>query len=206
MRQTGQGINPASGKEEGVVCRGGGYDLRRNCRRDELSAGQCREWMARLINEKYVRTERDRRGLRIFVCNPKKFRVSEVQRSKPIVSAGSPAGSVSEVQHSKHIHAIENSGTSEMLLQNDPTKLLKNNNTTPLAKGARLTCSLYEKDSGRENHTSGDEPERGRRKAKTPVEARKELEAEVPGQWKQFRKGGSNCMTLTRKDDAGARA
>jgi hypothetical protein len=125
MRQTGQGINPASGKEEGVVCRGAVVTYAEIAEEMNSPRGSVREWMARLINEKYVRTERDRRGLRIFVRNPKKFRVSEVQHSKPIVSAGSPAGSVSEVQHSKGIHPVENKDTSEKLLRNDLTKLLR---------------------------------------------------------------------------------
>ena len=134
MRQTGQGINPATGKEEGVVCRGAVVTYAEIAEEMNCARGCVREWMARLIKEKYVRTERDRRGLRIFVLNPKKVRVSEVQLSKPIVTAGSPAGTGSEVQHSKPAYPAENAPTSEKLLQNDLTKLLKNNNTTAASK------------------------------------------------------------------------
>lgn len=128
-RQTGQG-------EEGIVCRGAvvtyaGIAEEMNCKR-----GSVREWMRRLVEQKYVRVERGRRGIRIFVLNPKKMRVSRIQHSKPVVSVENPHCRMPEPQHSKPIHAIENAVTFENLLQNDLTKLLKNNNTTAGAKSA----------------------------------------------------------------------
>ena len=45
---------------------------------------------------------------------------------------------------SKDIHPIDKSSTSENLLQNNLTKLLKNNNTTPLAQARSILCSIPE--------------------------------------------------------------
>jgi hypothetical protein len=123
MRQTGQGT-------EGIVARGavltyGSIAEEMNCKR-----GSVREWMRRLIKQRYIRVERDRRGIRIFIFNPKKFRVSETQHSKPFVSVGNPARRVSRVQHSKQVHHFRNKDTYEKLLQNNLLKLLPNNKTT----------------------------------------------------------------------------
>ena len=128
-RQTGQG-------EEGIVCRGAVITYAEIAEEINCKRGTVREWMARLVEQKYVRVERDRRGIRVFVLNPKKSRVPRVQHSKPTVSVGTRRSRVSEPQHSKPIHAVENAVTSEILLQNDLTKLLKNNNTTADAKTA----------------------------------------------------------------------
>jgi len=134
MRQTGQG-------EEGIVARGSVVTYAQIADEMNCKRGSVREWMARLIREAYVRIERDRRGIRIFVRNPKKFRVSEVQHSKSPVSAGSSAGGVSEPQLSKAIHVVENAATSEILLRSDLTKLPRNNNTTAAAKAAAVYLS-----------------------------------------------------------------
>jgi hypothetical protein len=126
-RQTGQG-------EEGIVCRGAVITYADIAEEINCKRGTVREWMARLVEQSYVRVERDRRGIRVFVLNPKKFRVSEVQHSTPNVSVGTRHSRVSERQHSKPIHPVENTTTSETLLQNDLTKLLKNNDTTAASK------------------------------------------------------------------------
>lgn len=123
MRQTGQGT-------EGIVCRGAVVTYAEIADEMNCKRGSVREWMARLVRQKYIRLERDRRGIRIFVLNPKKARVSKLQHSKPAVSVGNSVGRVPEVQHSKPIHAVGNTATSETLLRSDLTKLLKNNNTT----------------------------------------------------------------------------
>jgi hypothetical protein len=123
LRQTGQG-------KEGIVCRGSvltyeGIASEMNCKK-----GSVREWMRRLVNQSYIRTERDRRGIRIFVRNPKKLRVSQSQHSQTPVTVGTSAGRVPESRHSKRAHPIQNKDGSKNLLQNDLTKHLKNNNTT----------------------------------------------------------------------------
>jgi Helix-turn-helix domain len=86
MRQTGQGINPTTGKEEGVVCRGHAVSYSDIAREMNCSRGSVRDWMRRLVAQKYIRTERDRRGIYIYVLNPKKFRVSKVQHSQRVQS------------------------------------------------------------------------------------------------------------------------
>jgi hypothetical protein len=137
-RQTGQG-------EEGIVSWGAVITYANIAEEMNCKRGTVREWMARLVEQKYIRVECDRRGIRVFVLNPKKFRVPRVQHSKPNVSVGSRHSRVSEPQHSKPIHAIENTATSESLLRNDLTKLLKNNNTYADAKTASDISSLFKK-------------------------------------------------------------
>ena len=139
LRQTGQG-------KEGIVCRGAvltyeGIASEMNCKK-----GSVREWMRRLVSQGYIRTERDRRGIRIFVRNPKKLRVSQCQHSQAVVSAGVSARRVSEPRHSESIHQIENKGSSKNLLQNNLTKRLRNNNTTAAPEsGADYIFSLLGK-------------------------------------------------------------
>jgi hypothetical protein len=59
---------------------------------------------------------------------------------------------VREPQHSKPIHAVENTATSEKLLRSDLTKLPKNNNTTAAAKTAAGDFfSLLGKELGKQN-------------------------------------------------------
>jgi len=140
LRQTGQG-------KEGIVCRGAvltyqGIASEMNCQK-----GSVREWMRRLVNQGYIRTERDRRGIRIFVRNPKKIRLSQSQRSQTVVSVGTSTGRVLEPQHSKGIHPIDSKGASENLLQNNLTKLLKNNNTARTLKNARSFPSFPKQDN-----------------------------------------------------------
>ena len=104
MRQTGQGT-------EGIVARGTVLTYRSIAEEMNCKRGSVREWMQRLIKQRYIRVERDRRGIRIFILNPKKFRVSETQ-------------------HSKQVHHFRNKDTYEKLLQNNLLKLLPNNKTT----------------------------------------------------------------------------
>jgi hypothetical protein len=130
LRQTGQG-------QEGIVCRGDvltyeGIASEMNCRK-----GSVREWMRRLVDQGYIRTERDRRGIRIFVLNPKKFRAWRVWKSqhpKPPESVGTSARRVSKCQQSKEAHPTDSKSTSRNVLQNNLTKHLMNNNTTAAPK------------------------------------------------------------------------
>jgi hypothetical protein len=138
LRQTGQG-------EEGIVCRGAVVTYAEIAAEMNCKRGNIREWMRRLIEQKYIRVERDRAGIRIFIRNPKKMRVSKVQPSKPVVIVETPHSRVSELQHSKRIHAAENAASSEILLRSDLTKLLKNNNTTAAAKSAAVSISSLAK-------------------------------------------------------------
>ena len=133
-RQTGQG-------EEGIVCYGAvvtyaGIADEMNC-----SPSSVRKWMYRLVAQKYIRVERDRRGLRIFVLNPKKFRLSKPGHSKRIVSAQNRTLRVPTDGHSQQIHLVESAATSENALRNDLTKHLKNNNTTAAAQTAAVSLS-----------------------------------------------------------------
>jgi len=74
-----------------------------NCKR-----GSVREWIRRLVEQKYIRIERDRRGIRVFILNPKKFRVSNPR-------------------HSERGYAPRNKDTYAALLRNNLTKQLNNN-------------------------------------------------------------------------------
>jgi len=121
-RQTGQG-------QEGIVCRGAVITYSDIAEEMNCKRGTVREWMARLVEQKYVRVQRDRRGIRVFVLNPKKFRVSVVQHSKPRVSVGKSNLECRESQHSQCGYAPRNKDTYEKLLRNNLTKLLKNNKT-----------------------------------------------------------------------------
>jgi len=97
--------------------------------------------MRRLVAQKYIRTERDRRGIRIFVLNPKKFRVSKVRHSIHAVSVEKPNGTTMAARHSKEAHPAGNGATCQNLLQNNLTKPLKNNNTTAAAKSAAVSLA-----------------------------------------------------------------
>jgi DNA-binding MarR family transcriptional regulator len=127
MRQTGQG-------EEGVICRGAVITYAEIADEMNCSAANVRKWMHRLVQQGYVRVERDRRGLRAFIKNPKKIRLSKLARSKPNESVQVQHVRPSIDGHSKPIHAVEKTGTSEKPLRSDLTKLPKNNNTTAASK------------------------------------------------------------------------
>lgn len=148
-RQTGQGA-------EGIVCRGAVVTYEEIADEMNCPRGSVREWMRRLVREKYIRTERERRGIRIFVLNPKKFKKSPVsdadvirtnetpraskrRHSEPVVIVENPASEGVESRHSNPIHAAENADTSENLLQKNLTKHLGNNNTNAAAKTASVT-------------------------------------------------------------------
>lgn len=121
-RQTGQG-------QEGIVARGAVVTYADIAEEMNCKRGSVREWTRRLIQQKYIRVERDRRGIRIFILNPKKFRVSKPQHSESVVSVGTTHSRVSKVQHSKQVHHTRNADTYEKLLRNNLTKLLPNNKT-----------------------------------------------------------------------------
>jgi hypothetical protein len=122
MRQTGQG-------EEGIICRGAIVTYAEIADEMNCSAANVRKWMHRLVQQGYVRVERDRRGLRVFIKNPKKIRLSKLAHSKPIVSVQVEHVRPSIDGYSKPIHAVEKTATSEKPLRNDLTKLPNNNNT-----------------------------------------------------------------------------
>jgi predicted transcriptional regulator len=132
MRQTGQGINPATGKEEGVVCRGSAVSYADIAQEMNCSRGSVRDWMRRLIAQKYIRTKRDRRGIYVYVLNPKKFRVSKVQQSEQAQSVGNGTRRVSKVQHSKPFYPNENTGVFQKLLRKELTKTQNNNKKAAL--------------------------------------------------------------------------
>jgi hypothetical protein len=126
-RQTGQGVNSTTGKEEGVVARGAvvtyaDIAVEMNCKR-----GSVREWMRRLVEQKYIRIERDRRGIRVFILNAKKFRVSNPRHSKSGVSVGTGHSRVSNPRHSERGYVPRNKDTYAALLRNNLTKQLNNN-------------------------------------------------------------------------------
>lgn len=121
-RQTGQG-------EEGIVCRGAVITYADIAEEMNCKRGTVRAWMRRLVEQKYIRVNRDRRGIRVFVLNPKKFRVSRIQHSQPDVSVGTSHSRVSNPQHSNRGYAPRNKDTYEKLLRNNLTKLLTNNKT-----------------------------------------------------------------------------
>jgi DNA-binding MarR family transcriptional regulator len=122
MRQTGQST-------EGIVCRGAVVTYAQIAEEINCKRGSVREWMRRLIQKKYIRVERDRRGIRIFVLNPKKMRVSKVQHSGLSMSVGTGPSRVSNPQHSNQGYTPRNKDTYEKLLRNNLTKLLTNNKT-----------------------------------------------------------------------------
>lgn len=121
-RQTGQG-------QEGVVCRGAVITYADIAEEMNCSRSTVRKWMSRLVEQKYIRVERDRRGIRVFVLNPKKFRVSKLAHSQPGQSVQVQHGRVSNSEHSNRGYAPRNKDTYEKLLRNNLTKLLKNNKT-----------------------------------------------------------------------------
>jgi DNA-binding FadR family transcriptional regulator len=121
-RQTGQG-------SEGIVCRGAVVTYTDIAEEINSNRSTVRKWMVRLIRKKYVRVERDRRGIRVFVLNPKKFRVSKLGHSQSGQSAQVQHHRVSHGGHSKQGYAPRDKDTYEKLLRNNLTKLLKNNNT-----------------------------------------------------------------------------
>ena len=131
MRQTGQG-------EEGVICRGAIITYAEIADEMNCSAANVRKWMHRLVQQGYIRVERDRRGLRVFIKNPKKIRLSKLAHSKAAESVQVEQVRPSIDGHSKPIHTVENAATSENLLRSDLTKLLKNNNTDAAAKAAAV--------------------------------------------------------------------
>jgi hypothetical protein len=120
------------------------------------SHSNVRKWMRRLIKQKYVRIERERYGFRLFILNPKKVRVSKLGQSEAVQGVQTRSCRVSTDGQSKGIHSIEKSTTSEKLLRNNPTKLLKNNNTTPLADARSLPSLL--RDLGKEKTVPSDRP------------------------------------------------
>lgn len=147
MRQTGQG-------EEGIVCRGvvvtyEGIADEMNCSRANV-----RNWMRRLVEQGYVRVERDRRGIRIFVKNPKKLRRSKVAHSYRAESVQVGDLRVSNHGHSKPIQPAENKAASEFLLQNKLTKFLKNSNTAADARRASAFTSFL-RNFGKEKSIPG---------------------------------------------------
>ena len=121
-RQTGQG-------QEGIVARGAVVTYADIAEEMNCKRGSVREWMRRLVQQKYIRVERDRRGIRIFILNPKKFRVSKLQHSESVVSVGTTHCRVSKVRHSKQVHHARNKDICAALLRNNLTKLLPNNKT-----------------------------------------------------------------------------
>jgi hypothetical protein len=124
-RQTGQGA-------EGIVCRGHAVTYADIAEEMNCKRGTVRDWMRRLVEQKYIRVARERRGIRIFILNPKKFRVSKVQHSQSSQSVGVGHSRVSKVQHSKQGYAPRNKDTYEKLLRNNLTKLLNNNKRASL--------------------------------------------------------------------------
>lgn len=121
-RQTGQGA-------EGIVCRGAVVTYADIAEEMNCKRGTVRDWMRRLIEQKYIRVEPDRRGIRIFILNPKKMRVSKVQHSQSSQGVGVRHSRVLNPQHSKQVHHLRNTDTYEKLLRNNLTKLLPNNKT-----------------------------------------------------------------------------
>jgi hypothetical protein len=130
MRQTGQG-------NEGIVCRGATITYQQVASEMNCSTANVRKWMQRLIVQRYVRIDRERYGFRLFILNPKKFRVSKFGQSDPLQSVQNRTARVSTRGRSKQTHTVEKTVTSQNPLQNNLTKHLKNNNTTALAKIAR---------------------------------------------------------------------
>jgi DNA-binding IscR family transcriptional regulator len=132
MRQTGQGINPATGKEEGVVCRGHAVSYAEIAEEMNCARGSVRDWMRRLVEQNYIRTKRDRRGIYVYVLNPKKFRVSKVQHSQQAQSVGIGTHRVSNPQHSKPSDLVGDKAIYENLLRKELTKTLNNNKKAAL--------------------------------------------------------------------------
>jgi hypothetical protein len=137
-RQTGQG-------KEGIVCFGEVVTYDQIAEEMNCARGSVREWTRRLVAQKYIRLERDRRGIRIFVLNPKKFRVSNLQHSNADVSVENHYGRVLEPRHSNHSHLSENAATYENPLRNNLTKQLGNNKTTAAAKSTAVSTPSVEK-------------------------------------------------------------
>ncbi len=181
MRQTGQGIEPKTGKQQGPVAGGNIVTYAEIAEEMNCKHRSVREWMPRLVREKYLRVEHDRRGIRIFVLNPKKFRVPENRQSKSVMHAGTSSVRVPEPWQSEGIHPVENTVTSETTLRNDLTKLPKNNNKDSLAKNARsdFFFSLRKRDGKAEEHAKRKDPARVGRKAKRTAPARRRDHAEA---------------------------
>src|SRR5260370_6484810 len=114
-RQTGQGINARTGKEECIIARGSVVTYAEIAEEINSPRANVRKWMARLIEQKYIRTERDRRGIRIFVLNPKKFRVSMRGHSQSAQSAHKQHIRVPSNGHSQRTYAPPNKDTYEKL-------------------------------------------------------------------------------------------
>jgi len=121
-RQTGQG-------QEGIVCRGAVITYSDIAEEMNCNRSTVRKWTSRLVEQKYIRVERDRRGIRVFVLNPKKFRVSKLAHSQSGQSVQVQHHRVSRGGHSNRGYAPRNKDTYEKLLRNNLTKLLKNNKT-----------------------------------------------------------------------------
>lgn len=137
MRQTGQG-------EEGVICRGAVITYAEIADEMNCSPANVRKWMYRLTRQGYLRVEQDRRGLRVFIKNPKKTRLSKLGQPERVETAQLQHARPPSVGHSNSVHLIENASTSEILLRSDLTKRPKNNNTTADAKSASVSLSLKE--------------------------------------------------------------
>lgn len=122
MRQTGQGV-------EGVVARGAPQTYASIGTEMNCSPSNVRKWMRRLIDQKYIRTERDQYGFRIFILNPKKVRVSKHRQSAQPQSVQTRTDRVSKYGRSAHVHHHRNKEVMSALLQNNLTKHLLNNKT-----------------------------------------------------------------------------
>jgi len=122
MRQTGQGT-------EGIVARGATVTYESIAEEMNCSKWNVRNWLERLIAQKYIRIERERYGFRIFVLNPKKFRVTKRSQSESIQSDQAKSLSRTKVSHSRIVHHSRNKDTYAKLLQNNLLKPLLNNKT-----------------------------------------------------------------------------
>jgi hypothetical protein len=137
MRQTGQG-------QEGIVCRGATITYGQIAEEMNCSSANVRKWMRRLIQQKYIRFERERYGFRLFILNPKKIRVSTLEQPGSVQGVQSRPSGMSTDEQSKGTHSIDKSSTSENLLQNNLTKLLKNYNSASLADARSILFSIPE--------------------------------------------------------------
>ena len=122
MRQTGQAT-------EGIVCRGATINYDSIAEEMNCSRWNVRNWMQRLIREKYIRLEHEPRGFRIFVANPKKFRVTKASHPQAVQTDQIKSLSCTKLSHPKQVHHFRNKDIYEKLLQNNLLKLLPNNKT-----------------------------------------------------------------------------
>ncbi len=122
MRQTGQGT-------EGVVARGA--TVTHESIADEMNCTKrnVRNWLDRLVAQRYVRIEREQYGFRIFIANPKKARVTNLSHSQAVQSYQVKSVSNTKVSHSQAVHHFRNKDTYAKLLQNNLLKPLLNNKT-----------------------------------------------------------------------------